>query len=154
MIDHWFGRLLDAVDETGIADDTAIVLCTDHGHFLGEKDIWGKPGVPHYEPLGRIPLLVQWPGVGPGVVDALTTSVDLHATIADLFGVTVQHRTHGRSLLGMRPGDHHCFHLDNDPGETDNRLGSTDVRDLIELLRVALREVEAPPEQLERLGLA
>ncbi len=252
MIDHWFGRLLDAVDETGIANDTAIVLCTDHGHFLGEKDIWGKPGVPHYEPLARIPLLIQWPGVEPGRVDALTTSVDLHATIADLFGVRVQHRTHGRSLLplitgkadrirdwalagvfgrwvqivdgqrkyarapvcednlplslwsnrwstmplpslpelrlprpdrhavldfmpgsdvpvlrqpfrpggplpywslGMRAGDHHCFHLDNDPGETDNRLGSTDERDLVELLRVALREVEAPAEQFERLGI-
>ncbi len=252
MIDHWFGRLLGAVDQTGIADDTAIVLSTDHGHYLGEKDIWGKPGVPHYQPLAHIPLLIQWPGVAPGPVAALTTSVDLHATIADLFGVTAEHRTHGRSLLplitgqvdhirdwalagvfgrwvqivdgqrkyarapvrvdnlplsmwsnrwstmpmpnvpqlrlprpdrhavldfmpgsdvpvlrqpfqsggplpywslGMRAGEHHCYHLVDDPDETDNRLGGTDERDLIELLRVALREVEAPAEQLVRLGL-
>ncbi len=48
MIDHWFGKLLDAIDELGLADDTMIVLCSDHGHYLGEKtvddlDIWGKP---------------------------------------------------------------------------------------------------------------
>jgi arylsulfatase A-like enzyme len=252
MIDHWFGRVLDAVEETGAAEDTAIVLCTDHGHYLGEKDIWGKPGVPHYEPLAHLPLLIRWPGVEPGRIDALTTSVDLHATIADLFGVTSQHRTHGRSLLpliggqvdrirdwalagvfgrwvqivdgtrkyarapvrvdnlplsmwsnrwstmpvpnlpqlrlprpdrhavldfmpgsdvpvlrqpfqpgaplpywslGVRPGEHHCYHLADDPDETDNRLGSPDERDLIELLRIALRDVEAPAEQLVRLGL-
>jgi hypothetical protein len=54
----------------------------------------------------------------------------------------------------MRIGEHHCYHLANDPGETENRLGSADERDMIELMRVALREVEAPGEQLERLGLS
>jgi hypothetical protein len=55
--------------------------------------------------------------------------------------------------LGVRPGEHHCYHLADDPDETDNRLGSPDERDLIELLRIALRDVEAPAEQLVRLGL-
>ena len=43
MIDHWFGRVLDALDRDGLWDDTAVIVCTDHGHYLGEKDIWGKP---------------------------------------------------------------------------------------------------------------
>ena len=47
MIDHWFGRVLDALDDRALWDDTAVIVCTDHGHYLGEKDIWGKPGVPH-----------------------------------------------------------------------------------------------------------
>ena len=81
MIDHWFGRVLDALDRNGLWDDTAVIVCTDHGHYLGEKDIWGKPGVPIYEPLGHIPLLVAWPGRRPGACDALTTSVDLLATL-------------------------------------------------------------------------
>ena len=106
MIDAWLGRLMAVLDRTDGWADTAVILCTDHGHFLGEKDIWGKPAVPVYEPMGHIPLLIAWPGVAPTTTDALTTSVDLFATLVDLFGVTtVQHRTHGRSLRPLLRGD-------------------------------------------------
>lgn len=105
MIDRWFGRVLDAIDRNDLADDTIVILCTDHGHYLGEKDIWGKPGVPVYQPLGHIPLLIACPGVAPGTCDALTTSVDLFATLAELFGVEVRQRTHGRSLLPLLRGE-------------------------------------------------
>ena len=66
MIDHWFGKVLDAIDRQQLWDDTAIIVCTDHGLFLGERDIWGKPSLPFYEPFGHTPLLVAWPGVQPG----------------------------------------------------------------------------------------
>ncbi len=99
MIDHWFGKVLDAIDRNGLADDTAVILCTDHGHYLGERDIFGKPAVPLYQTMAHIPLMIRWPGVAPGRRNALSTSVDIHATLADLFGVTPKHRTHGRSLL-------------------------------------------------------
>ncbi len=49
MIDAWFGRIVDAIERHGMWDDTAVIVCTDHGHYLGEKDIWGKPNVPIYE---------------------------------------------------------------------------------------------------------
>ncbi len=101
MIDHWLGKVMDAIDRNGLWETTTVILCTDHGHYLGEKDIWGKPGVPIYETLGHIPLLVAHPGVAPGTCDALTTSVDLFATLADTFGVEVRQRTHGRSLLPL-----------------------------------------------------
>ncbi len=104
MIDAWFGKLLDALDRNNLWDDTLVILCTDHGHYLGEKDIWGKPGVPVYEPLGHIPLMIAHPGVTPGTCDALTTSVDLFATLADLFGVEARQRTHGKSLLPLLSG--------------------------------------------------
>jgi hypothetical protein len=81
-----------------------VIVCTDHGHYLGEKDIWGKPGVPVYEPLGHMPLLISWPGLDAGVVDALTTSVDIFATLADVFDVTVPQRTHGHSLIPVLEG--------------------------------------------------
>ncbi len=86
MIDHWFGRLLDAIDQAGLAETTGVILCTDHGHYLGEHDLFGKPAAPVYRELGGIPLLVRWPGRPHRDIPALTTSVDLHATIADLFG--------------------------------------------------------------------
>jgi arylsulfatase A-like enzyme len=104
MIDAWFGRLLDTLDATGRGADTAVIVCTDHGHFLGEKDIWGKPGCPIYEPLGHTPLLVRAPGIAPGSRDALTTNVDIHATLCDLFGVTPRHRVHGRTLAPVIDG--------------------------------------------------
>ena len=105
MIDHWLGKVLDAVERNGLVDDTVVILCTDHGHYLGEKDIWGKPGVPIYEPLGHIPLMISWPGLAPGVCDALTTSVDLHATLMDIFGVAQRQLTHGKSLVPLLKGE-------------------------------------------------
>ncbi len=104
MIDTWLGRVLDAIERGGFHADTAVIICTDHGHYLGEKDIWGKPPVPIFEPLGHIPLLVSWPGVAAHTVDALTTNVDIAATLADIFGVTMAHRTHGRSLAPLVTG--------------------------------------------------
>ncbi|MBI1815083.1 MAG: sulfatase [Deltaproteobacteria bacterium] len=107
MIDRWFGRVLDAIDRNHLWADCAVIVCTDHGHFLGEKDIWGKPGVPIYQPLGHIPLMIAWPGIESGTQTALTTSVDLFATLADLFGAPVSHRTHGRSLIPLIRGEVH-----------------------------------------------
>ncbi len=104
MIDRWFGHLLDAIDEAGLAESTAVVLTTDHGHYLGEHDVFGKPASPVYAVLGRIPLLVRWPGRARREIPALTTSVDLHATVADFFGAAVEHPTHGRSLLPLIEG--------------------------------------------------
>lgn len=105
MIDHWFGRVLDALDSTNRWDDTIVIVCTDHGHYLGEKDIWGKPGVPVYNTLGHIPLMIHHPGIAPGTCDALTTSVDIFATVAEQFSATVRQKTHGRSLLPLLRGE-------------------------------------------------
>jgi arylsulfatase A-like enzyme len=108
MIDHWFGRIIDALDRNDLWATTSVIVCTDHGHYLGEGDRWGKPAVPIYQTLGHIPLLVHWPGAEPGSTgDALTTSVDLFATLADQFGVTdkVRQRTHGHSLVPLLRGD-------------------------------------------------
>ncbi len=104
MIDHWFGKLLDALDDTSRWADTAVIVCTDHGHYLGERDAFGKPPLPVYEPLGHIPLMIAWPGVVPARTQALTTSVDIHATLLDLFGVQARQRTHGHSLRPLIEG--------------------------------------------------
>ncbi|NKB42570.1 MAG: hypothetical protein GKR86_16305 [Ilumatobacter sp.] len=54
----------------------------------------------------------------------------------------------GRSI-----GQHHLYDLDVDPDEHENRAGDASEADMIELLRTALVSVEAPAEQLERLGI-
>jgi arylsulfatase A-like enzyme len=261
MIDHWFGRVLDELDRSDLWSTTAVIVCTDHGHYLGEErpdasgnrvDVWGKPGVPQYEPLGHMPLFVHWPGVEPGVCDALTTTVDLHATLLEAFGVTAHHRTHGASIVPLLTGDatsvrewaiggvygnwvqvtdgrhkyarapegenlplsmwsnrwstmpihvagiaglprpddravldrmpgsdvpvirqpfaagdalpfwvgreltgrHHLYDVDVDPDERENRVGERVEAEMLDLLRCALDEVEAPDEQYVRLGLS
>ena len=56
---------LDRFDRDDLWSSTALIVCTDHGHYLGERDIFGKPGVPHYEPIGHTPLMIAWPGEAP-----------------------------------------------------------------------------------------
>ena len=109
MIDHWFGKILDELDEQNLWDTTAVMVTTDHGHYLGEDDVWGKPGTWIRETLSHTPLVMWWPGapsLAGGSIDALTTNVDIHATIADAFGVNdrITHRTHGRSLAPLLNG--------------------------------------------------
>jgi len=111
MIDHWFGRLMGQLDATDGWADTAVIVCTDHGHYLGEadargRDVWGKPALPVYRTLGHTPLLVWWPGAPQtaGACDALTTTADLHATLLDAFGISASHRTHGSSLVPLLEG--------------------------------------------------
>jgi arylsulfatase A-like enzyme len=55
--------------------------------------------------MGHIPLMIAWPGIAAGSTSALTTTVDLFATLAEVFGVQPQHRTHGRSLVPLIGGE-------------------------------------------------
>ena len=105
MIDAWFGKLVEAIDRNNLGEDTAIIVCTDHGHYLGEKDIWGKPQAPLFEPISHSPLMIAWPGVEPGETSALTTMVDIFATLAEIFDVEPRHRTHGKSLIQLIRGE-------------------------------------------------
>ena len=108
MIDHWLGKVLDEIDDLSAGrdqEDVAVILCTDHGHYLGEHDTFGKPGAPIWRTLGHIPLMIRWPGAAPKRVEALTTTVDIHATLCDVFGATPEHRTHGVSLVPLLTGE-------------------------------------------------
>ncbi len=105
MTDHWLGKILDAMDAQDLWDETLFILCTDHGLYLGEKDIWGKPMVPQYEMLGHTPLLISAPNVAASEIHALTTNVDIHATICDVFGVTPHYVSHGKSMMPLLNGN-------------------------------------------------
>ena len=85
-----------------------MILCTDHGHYLGERDIWGKPGAPLFEPIAHIPMLIAarraWRPTAK--CDALSTSVDLFATLRDVFAVgPIRQTTQGVSLLPLLTGE-------------------------------------------------
>jgi arylsulfatase A-like enzyme len=70
--------------------------------------------VPIFAEMGHIPLMVAWPGRDAGEDDSLTTTVDVHATLSEIFGVNAEHRTHGYSLVPVlndtgSTGRHHVL---------------------------------------------
>lgn len=85
--DAQIGRIIDALDETGLAKNTIVVLWGDHGYHLGELGIWTKHV--NYELANRIPILITAPGITqPGsATGQLTETVDLFPTLAELCGL-------------------------------------------------------------------
>ena len=104
MVDRWLGVLLDVLDDRGLWETTAVVVTTDHGHDLGGRGVFGKQ-YPHWDSHANIPLFLwhpSYPGDGREV-DALTSTVDLHATIAELAGAEAD-PPHGTSLVPLLRG--------------------------------------------------
>jgi iduronate 2-sulfatase len=86
-MDAQVGRVIKALDDAGLADDTIIVFWGDHGWHLGDHGMWSKHT--NYQQAARIPLLIVAPGVtSPGTSTArLVESVDLYPTLASLAGL-------------------------------------------------------------------
>ncbi len=75
-MDKYIGKILDKVEELGIADNTFIVFTSDHGHFFGHHGLNAK-GPFHYEDLIRVPLIASW----PGNIEAASTSQDIQSLV-------------------------------------------------------------------------
>ena len=86
-LDDKIGSLLDALDETGMAENTVIVHTSDHGESLGEHGLWRKMNF--YEQSARVPLQIAWPrAIGGGQrFSGAASLVDATATILDAAGV-------------------------------------------------------------------
>lgn len=99
--DAMVGQLLDTLERTGRADDTIIVLWSDHGWHLGEKHRWRKHTL--WEESTRVPLIVVAPGVTtPGTRSARTVSlVDILPTLLELTGVDALDNLDGESLVSL-----------------------------------------------------
>lgn len=97
-MDSQLGRVLDALDQTGLAKNTVVVLWGDHGWHLGDHGIWCKHT--NYEQAARIPVIVVAPGAGQtGAKSAgLIESVDIYPTLAELAGLPAPHDVEGASF--------------------------------------------------------
>ena len=108
-IDDNVGRLLEYLDETGLADNTVVVYSSDQGFYLGEHGWFDKRFM--YEESLRTPLVVRWPGViRPGSESTgLVQNLDMAETFLDIAGVEVPSDMQGRSLVllmkGQTPAD-------------------------------------------------
>jgi choline-sulfatase len=104
--DHNVGRLLKALDDCGLYDDTIVIVVSDHGDMLGERGLWYK--MSFFEAASRVPLIVSAPKrFAPRRVAGSVSLVDVAPTLIDLAGgVASELAEHfdGRSLLGHLVG--------------------------------------------------
>jgi arylsulfatase A-like enzyme len=104
LIDHNVGRIMAALDQLRLADDTLVVFTSDHGEWLGDHGLMLK-GPMFYESLLRVGMIARGPGVAAGrVVQDPVSTLDLAATFADYAGV-VQPEWHSQSLRPLLAGE-------------------------------------------------
>ncbi|MFM9090655.1 MAG: sulfatase [Verrucomicrobiota bacterium] len=98
-LDAQLGKVLDALDASGVASRTVVVFAGDHGFHLGEHGLWGKTS--NFELDARVPLLIALPGSGPrGVATrAFAELVDLFPTLNAACGLPAVPGLDGLSLL-------------------------------------------------------
>jgi uncharacterized sulfatase len=98
FMDAQVGRVLDAVERLGLADDTIVVFHSDHGYHMGEHFMWQKTTL--FENAARVPLVVYAPtksGNGGGS-DSPAELVDVYPTLAELCGLPPPDHLAGKSL--------------------------------------------------------
>ncbi len=96
--DAQLGRVLGALDRLGMADNTVVVVTSDHGYHLGERGWWNKDTL--FELATRVPLMVRIPGMKTGgrTTRRLVELVDIFPTLTDLAGLQAPPGLEGRSF--------------------------------------------------------
>jgi choline-sulfatase len=98
FMDAQVGRLLQTLEENGLADNTIVVLWSDHGWHLGEKDITGKNTL--WERSTRVPLIFAGPGVPKNATRSSPAELlDVYPTLSDLCGLPPRSELEGHSLV-------------------------------------------------------
>ncbi len=109
--DEWVGRVVKALKEAELADDTTVIVTSDHGDMLGERGLWYKMSM--HEWSARVPLIVSGPDVPEGqrignnvsLADILPTVIDLAASGDESGKPTLGDDIDGRSLLPLIAGN-------------------------------------------------
>ncbi|MBV7334545.1 sulfatase-like hydrolase/transferase [Chloroflexi bacterium TSY] len=104
--DRDVGTVLDALDESGAADDTIVVYVSDHGDYCGAHGNLTK-GVAPYEELLRVPLVFRWPGhfSAGGTCEELVTHMDILPTLAEAAAVDIPDEIDGSTLVPLLSGE-------------------------------------------------
>lgn len=97
FMDAQLGRVLDALDENKLWDNTIVIFVGDHGYHTGERGWFNKNTL--FERSCRAPLVVAAPGMKGGqVTRSLVEFVDLYPTVAEHCGLKIPHASPGKSL--------------------------------------------------------
>lgn len=112
FLDDQIGKVLRALEETGLADKTIVIVTSDHGYMMGEKDYLFKDAP--WEQCAQVPLLIRAPGISrpAGRPAAPVSLIDLYPTLVDLCGLDTETRKNGS---GARLDGHSLRPLLTDP---------------------------------------
>ena len=106
-IDHVMGRVLSAIEELDLSDNTVVIFVGDNGYYAGARGFAGKWS--HYEESLRVPMIImdrRLPAERRGrIVNATVLNIDVTATIVDLAGQPVPSGYQGTSLIPWVKGD-------------------------------------------------
>lgn len=105
-VDAQIGKMLAALEEEGLRDNTIVVVWGDHGWHLGDMGVWGK--ATNYEIATRVPLIIWTPDMATRgeKTDALVELVDIYPTLCELAHVPVPEHTEGRSFVPLLDKPH------------------------------------------------
>lgn len=107
--DMLLGRILDALDESGLSEDTTIIVCSDHGDWAGDYGLVEKWPNAFDDTIVKVPLIIRSPGCAAGHrVKELVESIDIMPTVLDMEGINCRHDHFGKSLkaqINGTPGD-------------------------------------------------
>jgi arylsulfatase A-like enzyme len=104
FVDQQIGRILDALQQSGKASNTYVILTADHGLAVGEHGLMGKQNL--YDCSVRMPLLISGPGITPGKrIDSLVYQHSMYATTCDLAQVPIPHTIEFPSLAPLLRGE-------------------------------------------------
>ncbi|QDU90944.1 Choline-sulfatase [Pirellulimonas nuda] len=97
-VDAQVGRVLDELDRLGIAEDTVVAFCSDHGYHAGDMGLYGK--LTNFESGTRTPLIIAAPGMAAPAskTSAICELLDLYPTLVEVCGLPVPAGLSGRSL--------------------------------------------------------
>jgi len=102
-LDEQIGRILQALERSGAADDTVIIFSADNGLAIGSHGLFGKQNL--YEHSQRMPLIFAGPGIPRGSSEALVYLLDLFPTACELAGLEVPEGVEGKSLVPVMRGE-------------------------------------------------
>ena len=103
--DAQIGKLLDFLDETGLADNTVVILVSDHGEEFLERRHWGHVELNLYDEILKVPMLMRIPGVpGNQVIGQQVSTMDIMPTILELCGSRIPEKVLGKSLVPLWSG--------------------------------------------------
>ncbi|CAG9718343.1 sulfatase [Clostridium neonatale] len=99
MTDNHFGKFIQRLKDLDMYEDTMIIVTTDHGYFLGERNYFGKNYMHMYNELAHIPLLVRFPkGERAGErVSSITQNIDIMPTVLDYSEIEIPAEVQGKS---------------------------------------------------------
>jgi arylsulfatase A-like enzyme len=105
--DYHIGRVIQALEQAGVLDETAIIISADHGECLGELNAYGGHCFADHN-VAHVPLIIRWPGVTDSRANehacGLHYHLDLAASVCDLLGIVTPSQWDAKSMADVLRG--------------------------------------------------